>query len=435
MALPFIMTIAGTIPLLLCVLLWLIQGKHFEITLGIRLLKFSLFFYLIPIQLLYYILPNSVYYFFKFHKESNNYPSDILRIYFDHQLIISAGEWYFWIPTWIFPLFLIWFICILIFAIIEIKKYKRQIKLISSSETFNAQIDGHCILISSNSNGPYSIGFRKTYIIMPEKIFHSEYREVLYRHELCHIQNHDIWLKLLCLLVICLHFYNPFAYMLLFMYNTLCEYRCDAFAVNHLSESERKEYARLLVKISAGAIPLPVVWRNGFAGSKFNIKRRILYIMSKKSGKISVKILSVILSVFTFMACASTIWAYTPPQTTNWTPQQFIGSSENEYIEFLSPEFLKESPYYYEEENIDFSASDIVLKSESGAYIPLQDKDTAPKATCIHTFRLQYLYEHIKKSNGSCSVNKYAINICSKCNHIRKRTLESTLTYPVCPHN
>ena len=60
------MTIAGSIPLLLCLLLWIIQKNSFDSILGIRLLKVSIFFFLIPIQLIRHILPaevvNDIYY-------------------------------------------------------------------------------------------------------------------------------------------------------------------------------------------------------------------------------------------------------------------------------------------------------------------------------------------------------------------------------------
>ena len=37
MILPITMTIAGTVPLILCILLWLVQREDFEIRFGMRL--------------------------------------------------------------------------------------------------------------------------------------------------------------------------------------------------------------------------------------------------------------------------------------------------------------------------------------------------------------------------------------------------------------
>lgn len=90
MILPFTMTIAGTIPLVLCVFLWLIQKENFLIRFGMRLLKFSIFFYLIPVQLFYYICPNSVYYFFKFGNNEEGLLNETIRLYPSKNLIFST---------------------------------------------------------------------------------------------------------------------------------------------------------------------------------------------------------------------------------------------------------------------------------------------------------------------------------------------------------
>lgn len=116
------MTIAGSIPVIVCVLLWKLYGNSFHISLGLRLLKISMFFYLIPVQLLYYILPWSVVGFWKNLK--NNSQKTIRTYYSSRQLALQYHNQYIWIPNWMVALFSVWFIVISIFAVIQLIQYQ-----------------------------------------------------------------------------------------------------------------------------------------------------------------------------------------------------------------------------------------------------------------------------------------------------------------------
>lgn len=347
--------------------------------------------------------------------------------------VVSTNNQYIWLPLWIVFLVFIWFLCILSFAAMQIKSYIKLINSISNHTAMKIKEDRIYIVILDNLHSPYSIGFFKRYIILPKAIIYSDHREVLYKHEYYHIKNHDSWMKLFCLIIICLHFYNPFSYVLLLMYNILCEYLCDIYVTGDLNIDDRKEYARLLVEISSAHTPLPVVWRSGFSTNKFNMKRRIMYIMMKKENLTrSKKNISILLSIITVFISASTTWAYTPLKNTNWNPEEYIGDNNN--IEFILPESISESQYYFKKENIDFSTSDLLMKLEDNTYTPLLPVNSSIKASCIHSFQTRYLYEHNIKNNGGCSVKEYKVRICSKCNYIKNRVLESTISYPKCPH-
>lgn len=425
------MTIAGTVPLILCILLWLVQREDFEIRFGMRLLKLSMFFYVMPIQLFYYILPNSIYNFFKFYPRKKVFLNESIQLYPGKNLILNYKQQYIWIPFGIIAIVSIWFLCVIIFATIQVKSYIQLIKNISSHSIHKTKENKNYIVILDNSHSPCSVGFFKTYIVLPKAILDSDYKEVIYKHEYLHIKNHDTWMKLFCLIIICLHFYNPFSYILLFMYNTISEYLCDIYATEGLDIKKRKEYARLLIEISSKRTSLPMVWGNGFSGAKFNMKRRIMYIMKKEELIKSKKIISIILSIITVFISASTIWAYTPLKTTNWNPEEYM--EDNKCIEFFLPEDISKSKYYFKD-NIDFSDSNTVLRLNDETYIPLPTDESSIKVSCVHSFQTRYLYEHKVNKNGGCSVKKYKIRICSKCNYIKSRILESTISYPKCPH-
>ena len=55
------MSISGSIPVVICLLLYVIQRENYNYILGRRLLITGIFFYLIPIQLIKYLIPEEVY--------------------------------------------------------------------------------------------------------------------------------------------------------------------------------------------------------------------------------------------------------------------------------------------------------------------------------------------------------------------------------------
>ena len=55
------MSIAGTIPVVICLLLYIIQRENYNYILGRRLLLTGVFFYLIPVQLIKYLIPRGMF--------------------------------------------------------------------------------------------------------------------------------------------------------------------------------------------------------------------------------------------------------------------------------------------------------------------------------------------------------------------------------------
>lgn len=429
MRLPFIMSISGTIPLVICIVLWLVQREDFHVRLGLRLLRFSMFFYLVPIQLLYFLLLKPMYLVDRYWENGYTHFNKPVRFYYNDEIIITIDEISVWIPIWAAPVVTVWMICTFIFAFNQFIKYRKLIKNLHMQA--DSKQKENCIVTCENQKSPYSIGFLHTFIVMPKEGIAPEHRDVLYRHEFCHIKNKDSWMKLVCLVIICLHFYNPFSYLLLFMYNILCEYACDMYAVENLSKEERRSYAKLLVNLSAYDTPLPLSWKNGFSCSKYNIQRRIEHIMKKKSTSASKKILSFVLSIIAVFSCTATIWAYEPVRVTSWNPKETI-PEEDSFIEY----FIEgvESELFPAEPDIDFSKSDVVLITEDGTQIPVFQENAQLKKACSHTYRTKTLAEHKKKSTGGCVVNYYDVDYCTKCKHYKNKTLTNSISYKKCIH-
>ena len=80
--------------------------------------------------------------------------------------------------------------------------------------------------------------------------------------------------KLLCLFVLCLHWMNPVAYLLLFLYIDTAEIVSDSAAVDGCTKEKRQDYANLLVLEAATSDIRPAVWKNNLSGHKRDVTER-----------------------------------------------------------------------------------------------------------------------------------------------------------------
>ena len=114
------MSIAGSIPVVICLLMYLIQHADYNYTLGRRLLITGIFFYLIPVQLIKYLIPKDVFpTFMLITDESQLYLSGSLSFTPERQ-----GE-YIWMPQWFDVISKVWLAAIIIFAIYQIISFWR----------------------------------------------------------------------------------------------------------------------------------------------------------------------------------------------------------------------------------------------------------------------------------------------------------------------
>lgn len=111
------MSIAGSIPVVICLLLYIIQRDNYNYILGRRLLLTGLFFYLVPVQLVKYLIPRDAFPTFMLSKESQLYLSGSLSFWSERK-----GE-YVWMPNWFNIIAKLWLVGIIIFAVYQVIQY------------------------------------------------------------------------------------------------------------------------------------------------------------------------------------------------------------------------------------------------------------------------------------------------------------------------
>lgn len=426
------MSISGSIPVVICLLLYVIQRENYNYILGRRLLLTGVFFYLVPIQLIKYLIPEEVYPEALFNEEAQLYLSNSLSFWTERK-----GE-YIWMPQWFDIVSKLWLSGIVIFAVYEIIKYWRSAHSIKNF-IFEKEEDPEnnltYYLIPDETYGPCTIGFFRQRIVIPESFpLHPDF-VMVYKHESAHLKNHDNLVKLLCLLVLCVHWMNPVAYLLLLLYIDTAEIVSDSAAVEGCSKEKRKDYAKLLVLEASTSDIRPVVWKNNLSGHKKDkegkdfktLKRRINYMMKEKRKGLLQRGIMVAVSALTIVAGAGTALAYEAMPSSDISFEDTMSDDSFDVFAYNDSEFD-------EIDFLDFSESNSIFVGDDGILIAC-DESVETYALCTHSMVNGKFYAHAPNSSGGCTVKVYTCQRCKKCGYLANKKYSHTITSTKCTHN
>lgn len=94
---------------------------------------------------------------------------------------------------------------------------------------------------------PIMTGFFRPKIVIPDKKMTDGELACIFAHELVHFKYFDMFYKWLVQITICIHWFNPFAWLLGKEVNKRCELSCDEKVIGALDEQERKNYGDTLL--------------------------------------------------------------------------------------------------------------------------------------------------------------------------------------------
>lgn len=222
------------------------------------------------------------------------------------------------------------------------------------------------VLISKQASSPYTAGFFRPVIYLPEvELLQSEWEYIL-KHEIQHIKAHDVWIKLFYAMLEAVMWLNPVSHLFMRELDAMLELRCDAALVAGLSEGERIEYLNtiltVLKKAAAGSAEVAsahFVRREKYLQERFDM----VYSMGKRTDwRMRYAVYAVSLAVFCLSYFVVVQPAYRPPldeaagmriKNEDEAAEQFIlfdGEkyylySDNQLYKNLSITDLSEEPY------------------------------------------------------------------------------------------
>ena len=132
------------------------------------------------------------------------------------------------------------------------------------------------IYVSDKIKIPAVYGIIKPKIILPTEYDRDKLNYIL-MHENAHIKRRDNFIRLVAFIAVCIHWFNPFAWLLLKMLYSDIELACDETVLSKCNGAEQKEYARTLLSTAEKTN----VFASSFGGAK--IKTRIENILSYKN--------------------------------------------------------------------------------------------------------------------------------------------------------
>lgn len=417
---------------MICLLLYVIQRENYNYILGRRLLLTGVFFYLVPVQLIKYLIPPNAFPESKLlTNESQLYLSGSLSFWSERQ-----GE-YIWMPQWFDIVSKLWMAGIIFFSIYEIIRYWKGVHSLRNfifEKVEDPDREQVYYLIPDEICGPCTIGFFRQKILFPESFPLYPDFDMVYKHEHTHLKNHDNLVKLLCLFVLCLHWMNPVAYLLLSLYIDTAEIVSDSIAVDGCTEQKRKDYATLLVLQASTSDVRPVVWKNNLSVHKKKdgkevkiLKRRINYMMKEKKKGLLQRGIMMAVSALTIVASAGTVLAYQPMPSSD-------GRFSDVIVDDSLDAFGSNCIGYDIVDTLDFTKSDYIFVDLNGN----QENYTTsiePYALCTHSMVDGTFFTHAKNSSGGCTVKIYTCKKCEKCGYLANKKYKNTITYAKCPHN
>lgn len=408
---------------MLCFLLFLIQRDSYNYFWGRKLLLAGVFFFLIPVQLVRFLLPMNILPEPVFSEET--------QLYLSHSMdfLPGHGDEYVWFPRWVSVIILLWAGIVILFALYQFIKYRKIVRKINRSVFYyvdEPEMELVYYVVPDGSCGPCTVGFFRQKIIIPESFTELENFSMVYQHEYTHLKNRDNLVKLLCLIVLCIHWMNPAAYLLLFLYRITAEAVSDDAAVLGYSKDIVKTYAMLLVTTTPVREKLPVVWKNNFSSEGKMIKRRINYMMKKRKNGWMRKGIIAMVSALTIAASAGTVLAYEPLQSSDVSVNDSLQDGDIDYLTYN----VADAPLV---DSFDFSVSDKIFISLDGKQEPIFDS-SSERALCRHNMVDGYMSTHASKSNGGCVVKVYTCQRCTRCGYLANAVYQYTVTYTKCPH-
>lgn len=278
-------------------------------------------------------------------------------------------------------------------------------------------------------DSPFTIGIIRPIVVLPDDEWSESDLALAMKHELTHIKHRDNLVKMLVLGAIALNFYNPLVYFVLLEWNNVVEQACDREVIMGLTEEEAHQYGMLIIRIAEereDSDNSPVMGFN--LQSKIMKARMYQMKFGVKKESLARKLLGACIMGVVLVSSSMSVFAYSPKDV-------MVADEIADKIIFCEDGAASWSGTYSQ-----MDVSEIVewvFTSDDGTFVETVDEndiDAGTYAFCIHDYVSGELAKHYSYSDGSCKIEYYSAQRCSKCGHYIVGDLRSTATFTVCIH-
>ena len=297
------------------------------------------------------------------------------------------------------------------------------------------------IRVTESINSPITMGVIKPVIFLPKHMYDEKELNFMLAHELNHIKRKDMFLTIICYIILMLNLYNPVAYYLLYEWKRVVELACDEKVMECMSEEERKKYGLLLVDMSEKEMLVQPTYSLGFGfARKKLITERVKNVMKKRQMNGFKRVVAGCLMMVVAFASSLSVFAYEPDMI--WEVEE-LGNSETEVVFFTDEMFeeeMQKRTVIIDGEKITYESKgyeqEFIYVDKNGQIVveEYQEPMAETKAICQHTYATGVQTVHQKKADGSCTITYYKVVACTKCGYIKSKSVYNQITSAVCTH-
>lgn len=275
-------------------------------------------------------------------------------------------------------------------------------------------------------NETFTIGVIKPVIFLQKKYAPKELYWIL-KHEMTHIVRKDLWVKLFLEFVCCLHWFNPFIYLLERKMRFLCETSCDEHVIRDCTEEDCRIYMELLDGNKSGH-KLKIPFSSALDDGDEEIEKRISLMKKRRNIKRRDKLIAT--CVFGLLVFLDSLTALAYPQVYHVKSsaielaEDAVGGGNLWVDDCTEDEYgLPVDIVLYNEQFVD---------EDGQIYLAYFDKEN--EIGSEHDKVAGIIQIHIKDSDGSCTVEVYEGTRCKKCDVVWKGNLLYKVRKDFCVH-
>lgn len=431
----FTMSAAGSIMLLCAYLSGYKRIKIFSCKMQDILLKFSIFYYLIPL-----IFLREFYWDFVYCLPLKLPQYEVQIIEFDYYYDIADGHMQFNTAyKKQIGLFFIWMVVAMLILLVRTGRYIRKRKrLLAAAEQISqgpameiledirsALKIKRKIRLYDTKTAAFTMGIFSPVICFDGSVAKEQLEMILY-HECKHIRRMDTLTRQFANLAVCIHWFNPFVYFLPKKAERICEVCCDEAVIKGVGYAKSAEYARMLVDNMDRSQPIFLL-SSALSKDARIVKERIVCIMKPKKRKKVQTILAVVLVGVVFFMDSWTALAY--PKVYDAGLGEEVEFSPDMEI-YLVPEGM-EGPFPIPEYTVLY---DNQFVDEEGNIYPVYEGEVVAYETHTHKWLSGEQQEHKTDANGGCTMTVYASTYCPTCRMAGEKTFICETRFAVCIH-
>jgi|GEM_PF-1143201 len=150
---------------------------------------------------------------------------------------------------------------------------------------------------------PLVVGSIRPILILPEGAIEPTQLRLMLLHEVMHIRRGDNAIRLLSLVTVAVHWFNPLVYLMSRALQTEAELACDAAVLRHAGDAARMEYGQTIFSTAKRTQKLSAL-ASAMSGEGKNLKRRLANIIEKKRTRRGIALACAVLMIGAVLVAA-----------------------------------------------------------------------------------------------------------------------------------